>query len=264
MSLARRHRDRILAAQTAASAPDGGAVVAPAAAPLPAAGAHSAPANASPADTAARQIALRLTHDLRRLKEIRSIDKKIAAKREMLPEYASWVAGLLQADAGVGAGIAAEVAPTMMVWLIDTGDFDQALTIGEFLLRHRVEMPSRYQRDAATVIAEEIAEAAQRLQNAGHAFALDVLDRAFELVADRDIHDPVMAKLHKVIGIEQLRAAEDLPAADSAAALDAALFSLSEAQRLNERVGVKDRIKRTNKLRAAITPPTTKQGGAAA
>lgn len=278
MTPARRHRERIAAAIAAADpsqvvSPDEGGHSMPAAAATPAiahrdriaaAASTAAPDVRSPADIAARTIGLRLTHDLRRLKEIRSIDKKIAAKREMLPEYASWVDGLLQADAGVGTGIAAEVAPTMMVWLIDTGDFDQALTVAEFLLRHRVEMPSRYQRDTATVIAEEIAEAAQRVQNAGDAFSQAPLERTMELVADCDIHDPVMAKLHKAIGVEQLRAAEDLPAADSRAALEAALFSLTEAQRLNERVGVKDRIKRTNKLLAAISPPATEQGGTAA
>src|SRR3546814_6578686 len=151
MSLARRNRNRILATLTVASAPDGGAVHVPAAAPLPAAGAT----NASPADRAAAEIALRLTHDLRRLKEIRSIDAKIAAKREMLPEYKAWVQGILAADAGVGTGLAADVVPTCMVWLIDIGDFESALSLAEFVLRHKVPMPSRYERDAATLRSKE-------------------------------------------------------------------------------------------------------------
>ena len=154
MSLARRHRDRILAAKTVASAPAGGADATPAAVILPAAGV----ANGSPAQQAAAQVALRLTHDLRTLKEIRSIDRKIEAKRQMLPEYRPWVQGILAADTGVGTGLAAEVVPTCMVWLIDVGDYDNALSLAEFVLRHKVPMPSRYQRDAATIIVEEIAE----------------------------------------------------------------------------------------------------------
>lgn len=249
MSLARRHRDRILAAKTVASVPHGGSDAAPAAASLPAVGA----VNASPADRAAAQIALRYTHDLRRLKEIRSIDKKIEVKREIMPEYRAWVAGLLEADAGVGTGVAAEVLPTCMVWLIDTGAYNDALDLVPFMFKHKVAMPSRYQRDAATIVVEEIATAALKAQGANESFPLDILDRVADLTSHLDIHDEVRAKLLKAIGVEQLQQAEDLPADDGMAALAAAVSTLNEAQRLHERVGVKDRIKRGLKLMAAIT-----------
>lgn len=259
MSLARRHRDRVLAAQTVASAPDGGAAVAPAVAPPSAAGATIP----DPADRAASQIGLRLTHDLRRLKEIKSIDLKIAAKREMLPNYRDWIAGLLEADAGVGSGIAADVLPTCMVWMIDVGEYDQALDLAEFVLRHHVAMPSRYERDAPTIVVEEIADAAAKVQNTGEAFPLSVLDTVDNLTVGIDIHDQVRAKLLKAIGIEQLRRAEDAPAANSQAPLHSALANLREAQRLHDRIGVKDRIKRADKLLAAVGPaaPVTDTGG---
>ncbi|MFC0206440.1 phage terminase small subunit [Novosphingobium soli] len=256
MSLARRKRDRILAAQTviaaqtilAGAAPVRGAV-APAAAPVPSAA--GAPCS-DPATRAASQIALRLTHDLRRLKEIRSIDRKIEAKREMLPEYKAWVDGLMNADAGVGTGVAAEVLPTYMVWLIDVGAYMAALDLVPFMLRHKVEMPSRYQRDAATIVVEEVAVAAAKAQNAGEAFSLDVLMRVGELTEGLDIHDEVRAKLLKAIGVEKLRGAEDMEAGPGALPhLETALDILRHAQRLNDRVGVRDRIKRAEKLIAA-------------
>ncbi|WP_324698759.1 MULTISPECIES: phage terminase small subunit [Novosphingobium] len=250
MSLARRKRDRILAAQTitAAVAPVRGVALAPAAVASPAAGANTA----SPADRAAAQIVLRLTHDLRRLKEIKSIDRKIEAKRAMLPEYASWIEGILSADAGVGTGLAADVVPTCMVWMIDTGQYGRALDLGEFLLRHRVEMPGRYERDVATIIVEEIADAAAKIQNAGEAFDASVLDTADSLTHGLDIHDQVRAKLLKAIGIEQLRKAEEMAAEDSAHVLASALVNLREAHRLHNRVGVTPRIKRADKLLAAV------------
>ena len=261
MSLARRHRDRILAAQTVASAPDGGPAAAPVAAPLPAAGA----ANASQADVAARQIGLRLAHDLRRLKEIKSIDMKIAAKREMLPEYRPWVQGIIAADAGVGAGLAAEVVPTCMVWLIDVGDYDGAISLAEFVMRHKVAMPPRYQRDAATILMEEIADAAIKAQGANESFSLTTLEEVADLTGHLDIHDQVRAKLLKAIGVEQLDRGEDMPAQDAKPVLDKALASLIEAQRLHDRIGVKDKIKRATKLLAAIpadaSAPDTEQGG---
>lgn len=259
MSLARRHRDRILAAKTVAYAPEGGADAAPAADTLPAAGV----ANASPAQQAAAQIGLRLAHDLRRLKEIRSIDLKIAAKREMLPEYRPWVQGILAADAGVGTGLAAEVVPTCMVWLIDVGDYDNALSLAEFVLRHKVPMPSRYQRDAATIIVEEIADAALRAQNAGNRFSLETLGEVLDLTFACDIHDEVRAKLLKAAGNEELAAGEAAEATAAAPFLKAALSALNEAQRLHDRVGVKDKIKRATKLLAAVAaaPATNNEQG---
>jgi len=259
MSLARLKRDRVLAAQTitAAIAPVTGAASPAAAHPSAAGG------KATPADRAAAEIALRLTHDLRRLKEIKSIDRKIEAKREMLPHYKAWIIGVLSADAGVGTGVSADVVPTCMVWSIDVGAYTVALEIAEFLLRHHVSMPKRYERDVATIVVEEIADAALKLQNTGKAFPLSVLDTADNLTIGLDIHDQVRAKLLKAIGIEQLRKAEDIPAESSQVPLESALINLREAQRLFDRIGVKDRVKRAEKLLAAVSAaaPTTDTGG---
>ncbi|EQB09636.1 terminase [Novosphingobium lindaniclasticum LE124] len=224
----------------------------------------SAPEGAVTAENRiAAEIALRFTHDLRRLKEIRSIDRKIEAKREMLPDYAAWIEGLLAADAGAGNGTVAEVLPTCMVWFIDIGEFDQALDLVPFIFRHNVAMPARYQRDAATIVVEEIAEAALKQQNAGKAFPLDVLTRTGELTDDLDIHDEVRAKLLKAIGIEQLRVCEGMVAEDSAEGLAATIATFREAQRLHDRIGVKDRVKRAEKLLAAVTAaaPPADTGG---
>jgi hypothetical protein len=247
MSLARRHRDRVLAAgaaQLSSSTQDPQVSVEAASA-----GVSFPPAGAA---TAAAQIGLRLTHDLRRLKEIKSVDAKIAAKREMLPEYRDWVLGLLDANAGVGTGLAAEVLPTMMVWLIDVGAYDEALDLLPFLLRHNVPMPARYQRDAATIAIEEIADAAIRADALAAAFPVEVLARLDDLTAGLDVHDPVRAKLAKAIGIHGLALAEELSAEDNRYALEGALRSLMEAQRLNDRSGVKDKIRRAEKLLAAL------------
>ena len=106
---------------------------------------------------------------------------------------------------------------------------------------------------ASAVIVEEIATAALKAQGAGASFPLDILYPLSDLTAGLDIHDEVRAKLLKAIGVEQLSEAEDLPADDGFNALTAAVSTLNEAQRLHERVGVKDKIKRGLKLMAAIT-----------
>jgi hypothetical protein len=252
MSLARKHRDRIFASQMA-SAPALGSGL-------------SSPASdaGTPAERAAASIAMRLQHDLRRLKEIQSIARRIDVKREMLPAYTDWVAGLLDGGRNAGAGIAEDVLPTVMVWLIDTGDYARALLLAEHVIAYDVPLPSRYERSAAALIVEEIADAAIRAQTAKAPFPLDVLEHVAELTADADMHDQVRAKLHKAIGTELARAADAIdPAKPEFAALaQRALDPLRRAVALHDRVGVAGQIKR---LERALAPPkpTTKSAGTA-
>jgi len=252
MSLARKHRDRIFASQMA-SAPALGSGL-------------SSPASdaGTPAERAAASIAMRLQHDLRRLKEIQSIARRIDVKREMLPAYTDWVAGLLDGGRTAGAGIAEDVLPTVMVWLIDTGDYARALLLAEHVIAYDVALPSRYERSAAALIVEEIADAAIRAQTAKAPFPLDVLEHVAELTADADMHDQVRAKLHKAIGTELARAADAIdPAKPEFAALaQRALDPLRRAVALHDRVGVAGQIKR---LERALAPPkpTTKSAGTA-
>lgn len=242
MSLARHHRDRILAAKTAASSDMEGGPVA------------TIDANASPSDRAQATIAMRLAHDLRRLKEIQSIQGKIAAKREMLPEYRSWIIGLLDAAEQTGEGVQDEVLPTIMVWLIDTGDFHDAMPLIEYVLRYDVALPARYARSAPALIVEEIATAALKSQLANEAFDLEILERVEDLTADCDMHDEIRAKLQKAIGFELAERAEALDKADPtfAEAIGRALIPLRRAQQLHDRAGAKDKIKRLEKL---LPPP---------
>jgi hypothetical protein len=123
-------------------------------------------------------------------------------------------------------------------------------------------MPSRYQRDAATIAIEEIAEAAIKAQAIGESFQLEMLPLVDQLTAGLDIHDEVRAKLAKAIGVNGLDIAEELPADQAVEALQHVRKSLLEAMRLNPRIGVKDKIKRTEKLLAAIgKPAATNTGG---
>lgn len=273
MSPARKHRDRFAAMRGTANPAtaivnlEGGGRPAPVATSFSPAREHllaralAIPASGegddavSPAlDRESAQVAMRLQHDLRRLKEIQSIERKIDAKREMLPEYAPWIDGLIAADNPNAGELSAEVLPTMMVWRIDTGDYAGALALAEFVLRHDVPLPHRYQRAAPALIAEEIANAALKAQLAEQPFDLDVLHRVEELTADADMHDEIRAKLFKAIGFEMAReidAMGEQPAALMHAAALAALEPLKRAQALHERCGVKDRIKRLEKIVAA-------------
>lgn len=244
-SLARDHMARTLAAATAIAA-----------AAIPAVAVELV--TGTPEERGAAQINLRLQTDLRRLRDIASIERKIDAKREMLPEYAAWVDGLLAA----GVGIEEDVLPTIMIWRIDTGDFAGAMPLIEHMLAHKLSLPARYDRSAPALIVEEIAETALKAQHAGTPFDLAILDRVDQLTAKADMHDQIRAKFKKAIGVEQMRPIDDetLQPLPRAAAAATALETLRRAVVLNPRVGVKDRITRLEKLLAPPKQPPVNTG----
>lgn len=256
MSLARQHRDYINSL-TAASAPAMEGGLAPAAASDAAAG-HATPPNVS---TAAHTINLRMQVDLRRLKDIKSVANKIAVKQVMIGEYRAWCDGLLEAGRNADRGPltptgADEVLPTIMVWAIDTGDWPRVLELAEHVLRHDVALPARYQRDPATLIVEEVADAALKAQTAGGSFPLDVLEQVEALVDGIDMHDQVRAKLLKAIGTELARGVDAAGADEARRLANTAIERLTAAQALHDRVGVKTQIKGLEKALAALPAPT--------
>ena len=252
MSPARQHRDRLAA--TAATLPatpidagrEGGQTAPAIPEMTPArvhrvaaiiAGADSSPAEMLSAqlgsDPAAAQIQLRLVHDKRTLKDIQSIERKVEAKRLMVTEYRDWCDTIMAATRE--AGIAEEVLPTIMVWSIDVGDWARALEIGAYVLDHDVPLPKQYQRTAPALLTEEIAAAALKVQAAGEAFPLDVLEQVEALVDGIDMHDQIRAKLMKAIGAELARGDVKAMTPD---ALNASLTYLRRAKSLDDRVGV--------------------------
>lgn len=258
MSLARQHRERTFALQTASAPASGGGL--------------TTRRVSTPEAQAGAQILMRLMHDLRRLKQIKSTEQKVAAKRTMLPEYRAWCDGQLEAGRmTVGNALsdtsgAADVLPTMMVWAIDVGDYPRALELGAHVLRFGLSLPSRYQRDAATLLVEQIAEAAFAAHSAGQPFELTVLDQVADLTVGIDMHDEVRAKLEKALGYELARTADGIdgdPAATIATATRA-VAALRRAQGLDPRAGTKTKVAKLDKMIAAVTAATTQAAVTAA
>ncbi|SFU01407.1 phage terminase small subunit [Halomonas saccharevitans] len=181
----------------------------------------------------------------RTLKGIKSTEQKVAKKRELLPEFDAYVAGVLEA----GTGAQDDVVMTVMIWRLDVGDLAGALAIAEYALRHGLDAPDRFERDTPAIVAEQLAEEAIRQLEAPHAdtdegraavanAAAELamhLSRAEALTHDADMHDPVRAKLHKALGYAQR--ARGGHAAE-------ALEHLRRALALNDRVGVKKDIEK--------------------
>jgi hypothetical protein len=199
----------------------------------------------------AAQVRMRFQTDLQRLHAIKSVKSKIAAKRDMLPAYEAFCAGILE-QAEHGDTATDDIFGTVMVWRIDTGDYAGALTLAGHMLRHDLPMPARYNRDTATTVTEEIADAALRALGSGEAFALDVLNATSELTAEADMPDQVRAKLAKAIGLEIARQAGVEGVVDATALQRQALDAFKRAQSYDAFSGCKKNIEKIERaLRAA-------------
>lgn len=174
----------------------------------------------------------------RTLKGIKSLEAKVAKKRELLPEFAAYVAGVLEG----GNGAQDDVLMTVMLWRLDVGDLAGGIEVAEYALRHGLDTPDRFERDTASIVAEQVAEEALARLEATEAadeaaVAADLVmhvSRAEALTRDADMHDQIRAKLHKALGY----------AYRTAGSLEEALEQLRRALQLNERAGVKKDIEK--------------------
>lgn len=205
-SPARAHRERMLAALQGAASPE---------------------QDRTAANAYELQL-MQLAEHRRTLKGIQSIERKIDAKRTMLATYKPWIDGLLAADRG-GQD---DVLVTVTLWHLDTGDLAGALPMADYVIRHKLNTPDQYERTAPTLIAEEVADTAIKLQEAGTGPDLFLLISYLKLLHDCDIFDQVRAKLHKAVGRAYLAEGFKEPAAEH----------YRRALELHDKVGIKKEL----------------------
>lgn len=247
-SLARRHRERALAAragQAAAPAIVGQAVAMP---------------ETGEVASEYRALYAVLQDNLRSLSDVQSIEGRNPIKREMAETFRAWVDGALAAGAD-GTAAQDEIVAQMMIWAIDYRDFERALDIGEHVLRFGITLPERYLRTPACLLAEEIATAVLAEPQLA---TLEQLMRLDRLTGDYDMPDQARAKLLKALGRAYARAADEFdaeadsaPAGGKAALLHAALDACKRALQLHKAIGVKKDIERLERL---VTPPADQTG----
>lgn len=187
-----------------------------------------------------------------RLKELQSVEKKIAAKRAMLPEYDAYIDGVLEARPGTQD----EVIATVLVWHIDAGNHQRALQIAAYALASGIQPPDHYHRDLPTIVQDEVAEAilSGALQGPD---ALQVAAQAMALTEHADTPDQARSKLHKAAGWAVLgkTATHDVDMKTrTLKACKEALPLLQRAMALDARAGVKKDIER---LERRLEKPST-------
>lgn len=158
--------------------------------------AKTAPQQSMAGATAYEHQLNQLLQDRLRLKAIQSNEGKAALKAQLLPEYIPYVEGVLAA----GNGAQDDVLTTVMVWRVDVEDYSGALDIADYVLKHKLIMPDRFERTTGCLVAEEIATAALKSQKANGSFDLSILHRTVELTDAEDMPDQARAKLYLATG----------------------------------------------------------------
>lgn len=129
------------------------------------------------------------------LKTMQSRVAKTAAKAEFLREYSAYVDGVLEG----GRGAQDDVLAMVMLWRLDTGDFDGALLIAAYAVQHGLSMPGTFARSLPTTVLEQIADVALDCPDPDPTHA-GPLEQALLLTGDADMPDEVRAKAHKALG----------------------------------------------------------------
>lgn len=182
LSPARRHRLNALAAKEAVKADEFGGVR---------------------PDASVYQLQLtELKNDIHVLRSIQSQEKRAEVKVKLIPKHMPYILGVVQSGAKVEQD---EVITTIMLWCFDCGLFNQGLGLAEYALQNDLKMPDSFSRSTATVIVEEIGNAARIAHKASKDFSLETLEKAFELTYKHDMPDEVRAKLYVALGRSSLK-----------------------------------------------------------
>ena len=102
-----------------------------------------------------RQFQVALENDITRLTNITSHARRDEVKRaELLPRYRDYLTALLESDkAGQNW-----VVVHNMIWALDAQEFDWAIVLGEFAIRHGMQTPDNYKRDVKNILAGQLAD----------------------------------------------------------------------------------------------------------
>ncbi|MBD2806420.1 phage terminase small subunit [Xenorhabdus szentirmaii] len=213
--------------------------------------------------TAYEQVLHRLRIDQARLSDLQGTERKIDYKRHVIASYDGWVDGVLTADTGQ----ADEVLTHAMIWQMDIGNYDRALDLAEYVIRHNLPLPDRYKRTVGPLLVDEICDKALTIFAADsdtlEPLPLAILERLAELVEPVDMPNQVKAKLFKTL-------AYTLRRSEQRSDKERALFLMQQALILFANIGVKKDIETlTRELKKAEgsssddTPPQNSKPAAA-
>ena len=140
-----------------------------------------------------------LKNDQSLLRNIKSDIERAEHKAKLIPKYMPYVDGVLSISDRI-PHMKDQIITTIMIWCFDAGMFEDGLRIAEYALKHGIDSPDSFSRDTASIIAEEIGNAAKAAHTAGNSFDLSILEKANTLTSAFSMHDQIRAKLYVALG----------------------------------------------------------------
>lgn len=203
MSLALAHKRRLLAERAAGKSPAKAETYTPATA-------LAGPANAQKHLKLMESV---LMSDLERISAINSLELRQCLKREeLLPKYLPYVQRYRES----GLNHPNPVLMQVLVWLLDTEQFEQGLELAEFAIEQGQQLPERFKRDVQTFVADAVIDWAEAEHKAGRnpePYVSNLLphvdgywarintDDEASLPAPWELFERIPARFHKLLGI---------------------------------------------------------------
>lgn len=178
-----------------------------------------------------------LKNDQSLLRNIKSEIERGEHKASLIPKYMPYVEGVLSVEDRT-PDLQDQVVTTIMLWCFDAKQFEDGLRIAEYALKHGLSMPDSFSRDTASIVAEEIGNAAKSAYDAGEVFDLSILEKANNITATFGMHDQIRAKLFVAIGRSFLQKELAQPAVEF----------LKLALKHNDKCGGKQDLQRAERL----------------
>ncbi|EOE4589344.1 phage terminase small subunit [Acinetobacter baumannii] len=178
-----------------------------------------------------------LKNDQNLLRNVKSEIERAQYKATLIPKYMPYVEGVLSIEERA-PDLKDDVVTTIMLWCFDAGMFEDGLRIAEFALKHGLSMPDSFSRDTASIVAEEIGNAAKAAYAEGEIFDIAILEKANTLTSTFSMHDQIRAKLYVAMGRTYLQ--KELYAL--------AVTFLKRAIKHNENCGGKQELQKAERL----------------
>jgi tetratricopeptide (TPR) repeat protein len=139
-----------------------------------------------------------LAEDCARLSDLNSLaDRQRLKREELLPKYLDYV----QRYRDSGLNHPNPVLMQVLVWLFDTEQFEQALTLADFAMQQGQSLPERFKRDIPTFVADtliEWAETEHEAKRSPEPYLSQLLPR---VDGEWQLYERIPARFHKLLGI---------------------------------------------------------------
>lgn len=178
-----------------------------------------------------------LKNDQNLLRNVKSEIERAQYKATLIPKYMPYVEGVLSIEERV-TNLKDDIVTTIMLWCFDADMFEDGLRIAEFALKQGLSMPDTFSRDTASIVAEEIGNAAKAAYAEGKVFEITILEKANALTSTFSMHDQIRAKLYVAMGRTYLQ--KELYAL--------AVTFLKRAIKHNENCGGKQELQKAERL----------------